>query len=65
MVVAEALMFITTMKYEAPRKILVDIWQIGLLYRLGWLGALAYVSWGMFGSGSYSYSVVPLGSVNA
>lgn len=41
MVLTEALMMITSLKYESPRHIMVDIWQIGLLYRLGCIGVLA------------------------
>ena len=56
---------VTSFTYTTPRFVSVDIWQIGLLYRLGCVGILTYVLWQMFASGSYSESDAPLGSINA
>lgn len=65
MVFSELIMMITSLTYTTPRYVSVDIWQVGLLYRLACTGIATYILWEMFISGSYSYSDAPLGSVNA
>jgi len=55
----------TYLYYRTSRQVRVDIWQVGLTYRILQLAVIAYVLWDLIVSNSYVVSEVPSGTVNA
>ena len=54
-----------TLTFTMPRVVVVQIWQLGLIYRLLQLVVLAYLVWGLWWNNGWAKKEVPTQQINA
>ena len=55
----------STLAYKTPKFMKIAIWQVGVIYYSLCIAIAIWLGLQIFRDGTYSYSEMPLGSVNA